>query len=100
MKIWTEGRWLWSRTIASTLVGEGVDTLIFMMIAFFGVFPLPVFISMIMVQYVWKVAYEIAATPLTYKIVAVLKRREGIDTFDRGVRYNPFSLKVNRQNPS
>lgn len=96
MKVWTGGRWLWLRTIGSTLVGEGVDTLVFMMVAFYGIFPAPVFISMIMVQYVWKVGYEVAATPLTYWIVGVLKHKEGVDVYDWGIKYNPFTLKIIR----
>ncbi len=97
MKVLTKGRWLWARTIGSTLVGEGLDTMVFMLIAFYGVFPTPVFLSMVMVQYFWKVGYEIAATPLTYWIVSVLKRKEGVDRFDRGISYNPFKLKLSNE---
>ncbi|MEA1960179.1 MAG: queuosine precursor transporter [Bacillota bacterium] len=93
MKVWTNGKWLWTRTVGSTLVGEGLDTLIFMLIAFYGIFPTSIFISMVLVQYFWKVGYEIAATPLTYWIVARLKQKESMDAFDRGINYNPFTVK-------
>lgn len=94
MKVMTKGRWLWTRTIGSTLVGEGVDTAIFMMVAFWGVYEWPIFAGMVAVQYVWKVAYEILATPFTYGLVGWLKRREGLDAYDKGVVYNPFKLDV------
>ncbi len=92
MKIWTGGRWLWTRTIGSTLVGQGLDTLVFMAIAFGGSYALPVFMTMVLGQYLWKVGYEILATPLTYALVGWLKRKEGQDPFDHGVSYNPFRL--------
>lgn len=94
MKILTSGRWLWSRTIGSTVIGEGVDTLLFIGIAFYGVLPVSTLLSMVLAQYLWKVGYETAATPLTYIIVNWLKRRENLDAFDFGVSYNPFSLEV------
>jgi hypothetical protein len=94
MKKLTGGRWLWTRTIGSTVIGQGVDTLIFIVGAFYGLVPAGVLIQMVVAQYVWKVVYEAAATPLTYLIVGWLKRVEGVDTFDWGVRYNPFRLEV------
>ena len=94
MKKLTGGRWLWTRTIGSTAIGQGVDTLIFITGAFYGLVPGGVLIQMVVAQYVWKVAYEVAATPLTYLIVGWLKRVEQVDTFDWGVRYNPFRLEV------
>jgi uncharacterized integral membrane protein (TIGR00697 family) len=94
MKKLTGGRWLWTRTIGSTIAGQGVDTLIFIVAAFSGLVPGGVLTQMVVGQYLWKVAYEAAATPLTYLIVGWLKRAEGIDTFDWGVRYNPFRLEV------
>jgi uncharacterized integral membrane protein (TIGR00697 family) len=94
MKKLTGGRWLWTRTIGSTVVGQGVDTLIFISAAFYGLVPGGVLAQMVVAQYVWKVAYEAAATPLTYLIVGWLKRMEGLDTYDWGVRYNPFRLEV------
>lgn len=94
MKLLTRGRWLFSRTIGSTLVGEGIDTLIFITGAFYGLVPNAVLMQMVLTQYVWKVLYEVMATPLTYVLVGWVKRKENLDTFDRGVRYNPFSLEV------
>lgn len=93
MKILTAGKWLWTRTIGSTLVGEGVDTLVFMSIAFSGLYSARIFWGMVLVQYGWKVAYEVLATPLTYSIINWLKHREGIDTYDHGIHYNPFAWK-------
>lgn len=90
LKVLTAGKWLWSRTIGSTLVGQGIDTLIFMSIAFGGLYSSSIFFGMVLAQYGWKVAYEILATPLTYYVVNRLKRYEGVDTFDHGVDYNPF----------
>lgn len=92
IKILTEGRFLWIRTIGSTLVGEGVDTLIFITLAFWGTLPSGVLGQMIFFQYAFKVAYEVAVTPFTYALVGWLKRKEGIDTYDYGVYYNPFQL--------
>ena len=94
MKVLTNGRWLALRTIGSTVVGEGLDTLIFVSIAFFGVVPISVLIQMILLQYVWKVAYEVLLTPATYMVVHWIKRKEGIDSYDRDINYNPFSLKI------
>ncbi|MGB5620686.1 MAG: queuosine precursor transporter [Desulfobacterales bacterium] len=94
VKILTRGRWLWFRTIGSTVVGEGLDTLLFITIAFAGVLPAVVLFEMMLAQYVWKVGYEIAVTPLTYLLVRWLKRREGLDTYDQGIGYNPFRLEV------
>lgn len=92
IKILTEGRFLWIRTIGSTLVGEGIDTVIFITLAFWGTLPSGVLGQMILFQYAFKVAYEVAITPFTYALVGWLKRKEGIDTFDYGVYYNPFQL--------
>ena len=91
VKILTKGRWLWVRTIGSTIVGEGIDTLLFIFISFFGVVPFTIMLGMVLAQYVWKVSYEVIATPLTYWLVGWVKHKEGFDTFDYGVRYNPFS---------
>ncbi len=92
LKLFCRGRLLWIRTISSTLVGQAFDTLIFITMAFVGIFSMPVLAGMILAQYVWKVSYEIIATPLTYLVVGWLKRREGIDTYDTGVNYNPFRM--------
>lgn len=93
MKIWTKGKYLWTRTIGSTIVGEGVDTILFSTIAFAGILPFGGLITIIISGYILKVAYEIIVTPVTYAIVGWLKRKENMDIFDHGVDYNPFSLK-------
>jgi queuosine precursor transporter len=93
VKIWTGGRFLWVRTIGSTIFGEGVDTLIFNVIAFAGVFATPYLVSIMISAYVLKVAYEIIATPLTYLIVGGLKRAEKFDMFDNNLKtYSPFRV--------
>jgi uncharacterized integral membrane protein (TIGR00697 family) len=94
MKKLTGGRWLWTRTIGSTVVGQAVDTLIFITAGFYGLVPGGVLAQMLAAQYAWKVVYEAAATPLTYLFVGWLKRIEKVDTFDWGIRYNPFRLEV------
>ncbi len=90
MKIYTQGRWLWTRTIGSTLVGEGVDTLIFVTIAFAGTIPLHALELMIVFNYVFKCGTEILFTPVTYLVVGFLKRHEQMDVYDIGTRFNPF----------
>jgi hypothetical protein len=94
MKKLTKGKYLWTRTIGSTIVGEGVDSLIFISIAFFGTVPLLVLGTMILAQYIFKVVYEIIATPLTYLVVGWIKKKEHVDVYDYGVKYNPFKLEV------
>jgi uncharacterized integral membrane protein (TIGR00697 family) len=91
MKMLTRGRWLWTRTISSTIVGEGLDTVVFLLGAYYG----SAFFVPIMILYHWaaKVCIEIAATPLTYVIVSYLKRTEQVDTFDYDTRFNPFLLR-------
>jgi uncharacterized integral membrane protein (TIGR00697 family) len=90
MKILTRGRWLWSRTIGSTVAGQGVDTAIFVTLAFIGTgATVPV---MILHHWLAKIAIETVCTPATYAIVNRLKRQEGIDTYDYKTRYNPFTL--------
>ena len=92
MKVLTAGRMLWTRTIGSTIIGEGLDSLIFVSIAFWGVIPPAVLLSTIVTQWLFKIAYEVLATPLTYTVVNFLKRREGIDVFDRDTSFNPLAL--------
>jgi uncharacterized integral membrane protein (TIGR00697 family) len=92
MKIATNGRWLWTRTIGSTLVGEGLDSLIFITVAFMGVIPAPALTSAVITQWLVKCVYEIIATPLTYQVVGFLKRREGVDTYDYDTRFNPLLI--------
>lgn len=90
MKLLTGGRYLWTRTIGSTAVGQGVDTAVLMFLAFAGRLDPGTILNLIGSGYLGKVLYEAAATPLTYAVVGFLKRREGVDVFDAGVSYNPF----------
>jgi queuosine precursor transporter len=92
MKIRTKGRWLWTRTIGSTLVGQGVDTVVVLAVAFVGVLPLSVLGLMMVFHWLFKCVYEALATPLTYVAVAYLKRKEGIDAYDYGVDFNPLRI--------
>ena len=92
LKIFTRGRYLWIRTISSTLVGEGVDTLLFCLIAFVGYFTTPVLIAVIVSNYIFKCGFEILATPLTYAVVIGLKRAEGMDVYDYHTNFNPFYI--------
>jgi len=92
MKIRTRGRWLWMRTIGSTLVGQGIDTLIVLTIAFAGVLPFSELGRMILGHWLVKTAYEAVATPLTYGVVGYLKRKEGIDVYDYGTDFNPLRV--------
>ena len=93
MKVATKGRFLWARIIGSTLVGQGLDSLVFMLIAFIGVIPRSALANAIITQWLVKSAYEAILTPLTYRIVTFLKRREGIDVYDHTTRFNPFLIK-------
>ncbi|MDO4539545.1 MAG: queuosine precursor transporter [Syntrophomonadaceae bacterium] len=93
LKLITQGRWLWLRTIASSIVGQAVDTITFMTIAFIGVYQPSALIPMILVQYGFKLGYEVLATPFTCWLAVRMKRYEGEDHFDYGVKYNPFTLK-------
>jgi len=92
MKVFTEGKWLAARTIGSTIAGQGIDTIIFVFIAFFGVYPNSLLLAIIISNYIFKVLMETAFTPLTYKIVNGLKRAEGVDHYDRGTNFNPFKF--------
>jgi uncharacterized integral membrane protein (TIGR00697 family) len=94
MKVRTEGRWLWMRTIGSTLVGEGVDSLIFYPLAFLGVWPTELVLKVMAGNYALKVGWEAVMTPLTYRIVGFLKRAEQEDYFDRTTDFTPFSLQA------
>ncbi len=91
MKILTNGRWLWTRTIGSTLVGELVDTVVFVVVASaFGVFPWSLFLTLSLTNYLFKCSVEALMTPVTYVIVGKLKRVESEDYYDRGTNFNPF----------
>ena len=96
MKILTEGRWLWTRTIGSTIFGEGVDSLLFYPLAFWGsgLIPDEKLPQIMLVQFITKVAVEVVATPLTYAVVGWLKRVESEDYYDHNTDFNPFTLKV------
>ena len=96
MKVMTRGRWLWTRTIGSTVVGEGVDSLLFYPLAFYGsgLIPDEILWKVMLSQFVAKVMVEVLFTPLTYKIVAALKRAEHEDYYDFDTDFTPFSLKA------
>ena len=96
MKIVTQGRHLWSRTIGSTIFGEGVDSLLFYPLAFWGtgIIPNEALPKVMLAQFVAKVSVEVLFTPVTYAIVGWLKRAEGIDHYDRDTRFTPFTLRV------
>jgi uncharacterized integral membrane protein (TIGR00697 family) len=94
MKLLTNGRWLWTRTIGSTVVGEAVDSIIFYPLAFLGTWSNEQVISVMIGNYIIKVLWETLATPLTYVVVRYLKRAEHEDYFDRDTDFNPFSLKT------
>lgn len=90
LKIRTSGKYLWIRTIGSTVLGEGIDTVIFCFVAFYGLFPNDVLISIIISNYLFKTGVEILFTPVTYTFVNFLKKEENVDVYDRGISYNPF----------
>ena len=92
MKIMTEGRWLWTRTIGSTIVGQGLDSVVFATVAFIGAIPFQALLMTIVAQWLAKTAYETLATPLTYVVVGFLKRREKLDVYDRDVDFNPVAI--------
>ena len=94
MKILTAGRWLWTRTIGSTLVGELVDSSLFYFIAFYGIWATGDVIKIAIAQYVLKTLWEVVMTPVTYRVVGFLKRAENEDYYDRGTDFSPFRLKV------
>jgi uncharacterized integral membrane protein (TIGR00697 family) len=96
MKILTQGRWLWTRTIGSTVVGEAVDSALFYPLAFYGtgIIPDDKLPLVMLSQFVAKTSVEILFTPLTYAVVGWLKRAEGVDHYDRGTSFTPFTLKV------
>jgi uncharacterized integral membrane protein (TIGR00697 family) len=95
MKVWMQGRHLWARTIGSTIIGQGFDTAIFLTVAFYGDpdWPNDLLLSVMLSQWIFKITYEVLATPFTYLIVGKLKRAEGIDVYDRDTNFSPFALK-------
>ena len=93
MKIWTKGKYLWTRTIGSTLVGELIDSSLFYCIAFYGIWATGDLLKIVVAQYILKTSWEIVMTPVTYKIVGFLKRAENEDWFDNQTNFTPFSLQ-------
>ncbi|MBA2466296.1 MAG: queuosine precursor transporter [Sphingomonas sp.] len=96
MKILTKGRHLWSRTIGSTLVGQGIDSAIFYPLAFYGApgWPTEAILWVMLSQFLLKVSWEVLLTPVTYAVVGFLKRREGVDVFDVGTDFTPFRVRA------
>ena len=92
MKIWMKGKRLWMRTIGSTLVGEGIDSALFILIAFAGILPGSLILTLIISNYLFKTGVEILFTPATYKVVKWLKRTESEDYFDDKTNFNPFKI--------
>lgn len=92
LKVVMAGRHLWIRTLGSSVVGQTLDSAVFITIAFYGVFPNEVLVSLVLTQIVFKLGYEVLATPITYVIVAWLKKSEGVDHYDRETHFNPFAV--------
>lgn len=93
MKVATAGRHLWMRTIGSTLVGQALDSAVFITIAFAGVLPWSALFAAVITQWLVKSAYEALATPVTYAVVGYLKRKDGVDVYDRDTRFNPLTVE-------
>lgn len=93
MKVWTAGRFLWMRTIGSTFVGQGLDSLIFYPLAFYGLagWPPETLLQVVLSQWAIKTAWEALLTPVTYVVVGWLKAREGVDVYDEGIEFSPFA---------
>jgi hypothetical protein len=96
MKVWTKGRHLWSRTIGSTVVGQGIDSLLFYPLAFYGApgWPVEAMLMVMASQFALKVAWEALLTPVTYAVVGFLKRKEGVDVYDTATDFTPFKAGV------
>lgn len=92
LKVLTRGRHLWLRTIGSTVVGQGLDSIIFILLAFWGTTPIAAILSAILTQWIFKVVYEALATPITYYVVDRVKQIEGVDVYDEDISLNPFSV--------
>jgi uncharacterized integral membrane protein (TIGR00697 family) len=99
LKLITRGRWLWTRTVGSTIVGQAVDTTLVVILTFAGTFSAHTLVLIIITGYLLKVAYEVIATPLTYLVVNGLKKAEGVDTFDAHTNFNPFGIFSKQQQP-
>lgn len=94
MKIWTQGKHLWSRTIGSTIFGQGVDSLIFYPLAFWGVWDTSQVMTVLVTNWLLKVSWEVVLTPVTYLVVNKLKQHEGVDLFDEGTDFTPFKTRA------
>ncbi|WP_288016678.1 queuosine precursor transporter [Blastomonas sp.] len=94
MKVWTAGKMLWTRTIGSTVVGQGVDSLIFYPLAFYGEWETSQVVTVMITNWLLKVSWEAVLTPVTYVVVGWLKRREGVEVFDTATDFTPFSTRV------
>jgi uncharacterized integral membrane protein (TIGR00697 family) len=96
MKVWTDGKWLWTRTIGSTVIGEGADSLIFYPLAFYGMmdWPLTILGEVMLSQFILKVSWEVLLTPVTYAVVGWLKKHEGVDVYDRNTDFTPFTTDI------
>lgn len=92
MKIWSKGKKLWARTIGSTVVGELVDSTLFILIAFVGILPSSLLLTLIISNYIFKTLVEVLFTPLTYRVIAFLKKKEGEDYYDENTNFNPFKV--------
>lgn len=93
MKVWSSGKHLWQRTIGSTVVGQGVDSLLFYPIAFLGIWETSQVVQVLITNYALKVAWEALLTPVTYRVVSWLKKAEGVDIYDRDTAFTPFSIR-------
>lgn len=94
MKVWTQGKHLWTRTIGSTIFGQGVDSMIFYPLAFYGIWETELVLSVMLTNWALKVGWEAALTPVTYAVVGWLKRREGVDVFDEDTDFTPFKVSA------
>ena len=94
MKVWTQGRRLWARTIGSTIAGQGVDSLIFYPLAFYGTWSNETLLVVLLTQWALKAGWEAALTPVTYAVVGFLKRREGVDVYDERTEFSPFRARA------
>lgn len=93
MKLWTRGRYLWTRTIGSTILGQGIDSLVFYPIAFYGIWSTDSLFTVLIFNFLFKTGVEVVMTPGTYVVVGYLKRAEGEDYYDENTDFTPFSLK-------
>jgi uncharacterized integral membrane protein (TIGR00697 family) len=100
LKVLTRGRMLWTRTIGSTVAGEAIDTIVFYPLAFYGTWPNEMLLAVMGANYVIKVMWEVLATPVTYRVVAAIKRVEQEDFYDRDTNFTPFSVQVSARTSS